>query len=121
MLPKGVSKLLVPPWCLEIVLAALKKPPFQPLYTHGKIDFKFLTLKTVFLVANTAGRWVSEIQNLCWEEPYIRFTVSKGILMTNVEFLPKVASQWHINQPLELPVMGQELDYGLWKLCVDRF
>ena len=26
---KGVYRLIVPPWCLEFVLAALKKPPFS--------------------------------------------------------------------------------------------
>ena len=71
----------------------------------------------VFLVAITSGRRVSEIQNLCCDKPYIRFTASKVILMINVEFLPKVASQRHINQPLELPAMGQEL-IMVWASCV---
>lgn len=43
-----VSRLLVPPWVLAVVLGGLKGPPFEPL--QGAV-LKLVSLKTVLLLA----------------------------------------------------------------------
>ena len=117
---KRVSRLIVLPWCLELVLSALKKPPFQPRDAHSKVDRKFLTLRTVFLIAITSGRRVSRLQNLCWAKPFTQLSSEKAVLIVNFSFFAKVASRWHVTQPLQLPSMGRELDPALRKLCIQE-
>ncbi len=51
----------VPEWDLSVVLKALKSAPFEPLET---CDLRFLTYKTVFLVALASGGRRSEIHAL---------------------------------------------------------
>ena len=113
---KGVFRLIVPPWCLELVLAVLRIPPFQPKDAHSKVNRKFLTFRTDFLITITSSRRVSKLQNLCWEEPFTQLTAEKAVLIVNSSFLPKVASQWHVTQPLKLQVMGSEVDPRLLQL-----
>lgn len=60
------------------------------MHIHDKIAFP--DLKTVFLLNFSSGRWVSELRNLCWEEPFIRFEVNRVVLMIP-SFLPKVTLQ----------------------------
>ena len=47
----------VPMWDLSLVLEALKAHPFEPLET---VDMKYLTLKTVFLIALSSVKRVVE-------------------------------------------------------------
>lgn len=47
----------VPTWDLAIVLRALTKEPFEPMAT---ISLKLLSIKTLFLVAVTSARRLSE-------------------------------------------------------------
>ena len=116
---KGLSvvnprpRLIVPAWSLDIVLSALKRPPYHPL--EG-LDLKHLTLRTVFLLAVTSARRVSEIQalrldTLIWKQ-------SEVIAFVDPSFLPKVHSHWHCNQPIAFPAMAGESDNELKKLCV---
>ena len=50
----------MPEWSLEVVLAALKKPPY---YDKDLLllDLKYLTQRTVFLVVLTTARRASEV------------------------------------------------------------
>ena len=48
----------IPAWNLSLVLQVLTKAPFEPLKT---VDLKFLTFKTVFLLALASGKRRSEI------------------------------------------------------------
>lgn len=50
-----------PLWDLFLVLDSLRSPPFEPI---SQADRKFLTLKTVFLVALASGRRCSEVNGL---------------------------------------------------------
>ena len=54
--PRSICR--VQPWDLTLVLKALTKAPFEPLST---ISLKFLSWKTVFLIALASGRRRSEI------------------------------------------------------------
>ena len=87
---KQVSRTRVPPRCLEIVLLALRRPPYDPV---KDADLKHLNLREVFLVAITSARRASELHALLDD-----MDLSGGHLQLflNPEFRPKVASDWHI-------------------------
>jgi len=107
------DRTVVPKWNLEIVLAALKRPPYYPLNTA---TLKHLTQRTVFLVAITSARRASEIHAL--RSDTLQFSSTSVTAHVDPSFLPKVASDWHCTQPLELPAMHEETDVELRKLCV---
>ena len=109
---KGIPRVIVPTWNLEVVLSALKRAPYHPV---DQIDLKSLTLKTVFLVALTSARRASEIHALRSDMRWGDTSVS---LHVDINFVPKIASHWHCNQPIELPAMAQDADPGLRSLCV---
>ena len=54
----GKQKPPIPKWDLAVVLQMLKKPPFEPLKLA---TLKFVTFKTVFLVAFASGNRRSEL------------------------------------------------------------
>ena len=58
-IPRNTSKL--PKWDLSVVLASLLSPPYEPL---KDADIKFITHKTVFLIALASAKRVSELQAL---------------------------------------------------------
>ena len=91
----------IPPWDLEVVLNALRRPPFEPL---GAAGLKWLSLKTAFLLAITSARRVSELQALSVHSDCCRFSPdgSSVVLRPNPAFLPKVFSEFHLSQSVEL-------------------
>lgn len=113
----GVRRTLVPPWSLELVLAALAKAPFEPLDT---ISFKLLTWKTVFLLAVTSARRAGELHALRVDEPYMSWSASGVTLFPDLAFLPKVASKFACSQPICVPALSEERDPRLRLLCVRR-
>ena len=56
-----VKKSLVPNWDLSLVLNTMTKSPFEPMHLA---EMKYLTLKTVFLLALASGRRRGEIHAL---------------------------------------------------------
>jgi len=52
------TRKVIPAWDLNTVLEFLKGPPFEPL---GQATLKYITLKTVFLVAVASARRCSEL------------------------------------------------------------
>ncbi|XP_078242543.1 uncharacterized protein LOC144587068 [Pogona vitticeps] len=95
----------LPQWSLQTVLHSLVRPPFEPMAT---CDLKFLSLKTLFLVAITSARRASELAALRADSPYLQFFKDKVVLYPDVSFLPKVVSDFHVNQPLLLPTLFSE-------------
>jgi hypothetical protein len=86
-------KQLTPNWNLPLVLLTLTKRPFEPLHDA---DLKYLTLKTVFLVAVASASRVSEIHSLSLDEGHFRIE-RKGIkMLPNMEFLAKTQT---LNRP----------------------
>jgi hypothetical protein len=114
---KGVPRVLVPSWNLEIVLHALKAAPFEPL---ERASNKFLTLKTVFLVAITSARRASELHALRRGADHVHMNATNVTLWPDVAFMPKVNSTFHATQPLVLPALHDEPDKQLRLLCVRR-
>ncbi|KAL6486837.1 hypothetical protein MHYP_G00034630 [Metynnis hypsauchen] len=65
-----VSRLLVPPWDLSLVLDAPCCHPFEPL--EG-VELKFLSLKTVLLLALTTAKRVGDLQALSTRPSCLQF------------------------------------------------
>uniref|UniRef100_A0A803K8I3 Tyr recombinase domain-containing protein n=1 Tax=Xenopus tropicalis TaxID=8364 RepID=A0A803K8I3_XENTR len=90
----------IPPWDLNLVLNALLDSPFEPL---SEVEIETLTRKTVFLVAISSARRVSELGALSCSEPFLVFHEDRAVLRTIPGFLPKVVSNFHINTEIVLP------------------
>lgn len=91
----------VPPWDLDLVLEAVSSPPFEPL-THTSL--KWLSLKTAFLLAITSAKRISELHALSTHSDCCTFSPdgSAVVLRPNPAFLPKVLSDFHLSQSVEL-------------------
>ncbi|XP_077192431.1 uncharacterized protein LOC143836816 [Paroedura picta] len=103
---KGAASLEPPPrhmfptWRSGLVLSSLTKEPFEPI--RG-IPLKWLGMKTIFLVAVTSARRVSELGALSIDKELCRFRKSRVVLRVNPLFWPKVDSRFHISQEISLP------------------
>ena len=75
---------LLPNWDLPSVLGALVASPFEPLST---CDMKYLTWKTVFLLALATASRVSELHALSVNENNLRVDNSGIRLLPNLQFL----------------------------------
>lgn len=89
-----------PTWDLNVVLRALTKPPFEPIQEVG---LKWLRWKTIFLVAITSARRISELGALSCHPDLCIFHKDKVVLRTDPSFVPKVSSRFHLSQELALP------------------
>ncbi|XP_040179758.1 uncharacterized protein LOC120913681 [Rana temporaria] len=89
-----------PKWDLSLVLQVLTGLPFEPL---DKCSLKDLTFKTVFLVAVTTARRVSELEALSIRPPFCVIFPDRVVFKTDPAFLPKVASKFHRSQEVVLP------------------
>ncbi|XP_044158575.1 uncharacterized protein LOC122944410 [Bufo gargarizans] len=93
-------KNMVAPWNLNTVLGGLTSDPFEPMdSTH----IKWLTVKTIFLVAITSARRVCELQALSIQEPFFSVFQDKLVLKLDPAFLPKVVLNFHRSQDIVLP------------------
>nr|XP_025038502.1 uncharacterized protein LOC112545154 [Pelodiscus sinensis] len=94
-----------PAWSLDLVLDVLTRPPFEPLAT---VLMPVLTMKVLFLLAITSARRVSELAALMSSPPYTVFTKDAVTLRSHPAFLPKVCTEFHINEPIVLPCFYPE-------------
>lgn len=103
---KGASLLNPPPvhrfpsWRLNLVLQALCHPPFESLAT---CTLKVLSLKTLFLVAVTSARRVSELRALSVHRDLCTFIADSVGLRLDPAFIPKVNTQFHRAQVIIIP------------------
>ena len=109
------KRLIVPEWNLDVVLSALKKPPYYDKDLQ-LIGMRRLTLRTAFLVALTTARRASEIGAITCSN--IQFGANEAILRLDPNFLPKSNSEWHANCPIAVPATFEHSDPELRKLCV---
>ena len=93
---------LVPEWDLPIVLNMLKNPPFEPLKL---ISLKYLTWKTVFLVAITTFRRCSDIQSLSLGDGSVNIQ-KKGITFIR-HGLSKQDRPFHDNSKIFVPAFPE--------------
>lgn len=119
-----VSKPLVPPWDLSVVLNALSKAPFEPI---DKIALKLLALKTALLLALTTAKRVSELHALSVHSSCMMFApgVQKVTFRTNPAFVPKLFDQAGAVQSVDLlafhpPPFASPEEERLHSLCPVR-
>lgn len=102
---KGLFRMLSPvrapppAWQLNTVLSQLMKHLFEPIH---KTDMKFLSWKVALLLVLKSARRVGEFQAFTTQEPFLQFKQDKVILRTNPKFIPKVPSDFHLNEPIIL-------------------
>ena len=60
---RPVRRISPPEWDLDVVLRALRSPPYEPL---GEATFRDLTKKTLFLLALATSKRIGEIQSLSY-------------------------------------------------------
>ena len=85
----------------NLVLTFLMCSPFEPM---NSCPLRLLTIKTVFLVAITSARRVSELQALSFNRSCINFYPDKLVLSTRASFLPKVVTLFQVCQTISLPM-----------------
>jgi len=94
-----------------MVLDTLCSPPFEPM---SGSELRWLSAKTVFLLAITSAKRVSELHALSVSESCLRWNSDgSGVtLWPNAAFLPKVLTCSYLNQPVRLaqfdPPSGEE-------------
>lgn len=115
MLVQPPKRIVVPAWSLEVVLSALKKPPFYHQNLQ-KLELKYLTQRTAFLVALTTARRASEVHALSFS--MTQWSSDQVTLFVHPDFVPKCHSEWHMSQAIVLPSLAKHSDKELRKLCV---
>ena len=116
------TRATAPNWSLTLVLERLRQPPFEPL---KKAEIKYLTFKTVFLVALATGRRSSEIhaiqrKGLSWpsNKEFIHCRVAPSFVGKN-----QTALDSKVVQPFKVKSLNQilcsDMDEDL-KLCPVR-
>ncbi|XDV34342.1 hypothetical protein PO909_004509 [Leuciscus waleckii] len=85
-----ISKPLILPWDLSVVLNALSQPPFEPIHS---VELKLLSLKSALLLALTTAKRVSELHALSVHNSCMQFAMdySRVTFKTNPAFVPKVS------------------------------
>ncbi|KAJ7319818.1 hypothetical protein JRQ81_019329 [Phrynocephalus forsythii] len=110
-----------PQWSLSLVLQQLMRPPFEPL---AKALDQLLSYKTTFLVAVTSARRASELTTLRMDLPFLQFHPNKVTLFSDLAFLSKVLSDFHVSQPIFLPTFfpnpSTDLERSFHSLDVKR-
>ena len=103
----------IPSWDLSLVLLSLTKKPFEPLRS---VDLKYLTLKTVFLLALASGKRRGEIHAWLESSVFFKSDGSKVTVSPSPAFLAKnqLASEGPASvQPVVIPALGPGLDLEL--------
>ena len=119
-----VSRPLVPLWDLSVVLDALSHHPFEPMEAVG---MKFVSLKTVLLLALTTAKRVSDLQAWSVQPTCLQFApgLSKVCLRPNPAFVPKVVESAYRCPSVELlafhpPPFSSGEEQRLHMLCPVR-
>lgn len=94
---------LCPAWNLPLVLMKLCLPPFEPI---EKADIKFLTWKTVFLLAAASARRRSTLHALSTAEGHIVWSGQGVNLIPAPGFLAKNESANYLSKSIFLPEMS---------------
>ena len=123
-LERPPQRKIAPQWNLSLVLQSLLKPPFEPI---AKCELKFLTLKTVFLVALVSGRRRSELHALCFDSHHFRQNQDQSMvtLYPDLDFVAKNQAFDAVAEPIKLSAFtsvgggGQMLtgNYALSDVC----
>ena len=91
-------------------------PEEAPLLPAQRCFSKHLTIRTTFLMALTSARRASEVHAIRLDT--LQWKADCVYAFPDEQFLPKVSSQWHVNQPIAFPALRQRDNRELAKLCV---
>lgn len=94
------AKDIHPVWDLQLVLQSLRDVPFEPMVS-GRL--RWLTLKTIFIIAITSAKRVGEIQALSMNPKYLNISPAGVRLRLNPSFIPKVNSEENRESEILLP------------------
>jgi len=124
---KGAQRLcprvrdILPVWDLQLVLSALREPPFEPMLST-RLDW--LTWKLAFLVAVTTAKRIGEIQAFSVDSRYLTCSAAGVRLALNPVFIPKVNTQANRQAEVFLEPFHPRLDSDsvctLYRLCPCR-
>ncbi len=92
-------KLRIPPWDLQAVLVALGEERYEPL---RQVDMEHLTYKTLFLVALSSARRISELHALSVQPPFLIENPLSFNLVVKPAFLPKTNTHEALDSDIEL-------------------
>lgn len=93
-------KLQPTPWDLRLILWCLTRHLFEPA---AMSDLRLFSWKVLFLTVITSARRVGESAALDIRTSFLAFLPHSVRLSTNLTFLPKVVSEFHINSVIDLP------------------
>ena len=99
------TRQLAPQWNLAFVLESLTRAPYEPLENSS---LKFLTFKTVFLIALASGRRRSEVHALSCLPSCLRWSrgYSAVSLVTDPVFLAKNQVPGFSPEPIRIPSLA---------------
>ena len=93
---QGIPCMITLGWCLELVLVAFTKAPFELLAT---CSLKHLSWKTMFLLAIASAHRALEMHTQSCDIPYLGFSNVGVTLLTKLSFLQKVATSENAARP----------------------
>lgn len=99
-----------PSWDLHLFLQAFTQTPYEPLFS---ISLSNLTLKTIFLMAVTSTRQVSELGALLVNPILCLFHEDKVVLRPEPSFIPKINMWFHSAQEIVLPSHLKEKEWHM--------
>ncbi len=101
-------------WDLPLVLQSLTEAPFELL---AQADLRSLSWKTVFLLAISSAKRVSELHALSVSDDCLRWkTDYSGVsLWPNPAFLPKILNPSTVNQAVELAAFKPDPDFLIYR------
>ena len=99
---RPITRRFSPTWDLNVVLDWLQGPTFTNL---TDLSLQQVTWKTVFLVAVATGRRVGDIHAFSPDPQLTVFHKDRVSIRLPDTYRPKVAHNFHVNAPIELPVL----------------
>jgi len=112
------ARQICPSWNLPLVLMKLSLPPFEPL---DKAEMKWVTWKTVFLIAAASARRRSTLHALSVEPGHIAWSGEGVNLIPSPGFMAKNESMSYMSKAIFLPKMAvvSDIHEDTW-LCPCR-
>lgn len=87
-------------WDLKLILSVFTRPPLEPLAT---CSVSHHSMKVTFLLAVTSSGRVNELEARMADLSYTTFPKNVSLRL-HPKYIPKVISQFHVHQPIHLPV-----------------
>ena len=103
-LQRPTTRVLAPPWSMNVVLRALARAPFEPIQNCPLFE---LSIKTAFLLAAASGRRRGAIHALSLKDGHIRFEETGVRLLPDPSFIAKNQTLNFLPDSIFLPRLSQ--------------